>query len=244
MLTLSTVKCHACTWAEQQFKVSAAVEQESTLILDPKTIEAQLRRELNLDFQLFVSEHPIRFDSLTEAERAVFWSFGSARRSTNWLRGRSALKPLLRSMGLDEDTASLSWPQTAFSLAHTDRVAVALGASSTETITGLGIDIECGRDISPRAARFFLHESEWEQLGAEVEAQNLLRLWTVKEALFKADPLNHNRLLTDYVVDDVAASTGRARGPRHETLHYCTIGVEQGWLSAAVCAVRSPTIPL
>ena len=46
---------------------------------------------------------------------------------------------------------------------------------------GLGVDFEGWRPMDPRIARFYLHPDE---------RGDLLRLWTVKEAVFKATPGN------------------------------------------------------
>src|SRR5688500_8593893 len=75
---------------------------------------------------------------------------------------------------------------------------------------GVGVDIETGRRPPPRMARFFLTRKERRCLG-QPSPEQLLRLWTVKEALFKADPLNHRRVLADYALDDPLADAGCAR---------------------------------
>jgi hypothetical protein len=66
----------------------------------------------------------------------------------------------------------------------------------------------------------------------------LLRLWTIKEALFKATPRNQGYLLLDFEVHDTAAACGEATGPRGETLRYVTLRLECGSLAIAVCDKR------
>jgi acyl carrier protein len=68
--------------------------------------------------------------------------------------------------------------------------------------------------VRPGTARFFLGPEEQDWLGRLPERdrnREQLRLWTVKEALFKADPDNHSTVLLDYRVDPAARSGGAAR---------------------------------
>jgi hypothetical protein len=50
-------------------------------------------------------------------------------------------------------------------------------------------------------------------LPASEQANALRRLWTVKEALFKADLGNAGRILADYALADPSAPSGVATGP-------------------------------
>ncbi len=102
-------------------------------------------------------------------------------------------------------------------------------------LLGIGLDIETGRPVSRESARFFL--SEQEQAGRD-DPKTLLRLWTVKEAIFKADPENDEKILGDYVLENPSEWSGTAymRGRKCLRFHYSSIEVAGGFLSIAVSA--------
>jgi len=61
----------------------------------------------------------------------------------------------------------------------------------------------------------------------------LHRLWTVKEATFKADPENAGKTLRDYGLADPGFVAGKARrGDR--VFYYASFEVPDGFLSVAV----------
>ena len=108
-------------------------------------------------------------------------------------------------------------------------------------LDGIGLDIESGRSINQSAARFFLTETEqdWlKQQDAPASSRILLRLWTVKEAIFKADPDNTEKILGDYVLEDPSlwAGTAHRRDGRLLRFHYTSIEVDEGFLSIAALA--------
>lgn len=120
-----------------------------------------------------------------------------------------------------------------------EAVRSALEAGCRQTngeLPGVGIDCEQWKDSADlRTARFFLSPAE--QRWA-VDARSLLRLWTVKEALFKATPDNAEAVLSDFEIADPAGRSGPATGPRGELMHYVSIELDHGWLSVAVCLTR------
>jgi len=77
----------------------------------------------------------------------------------------------------------------------------------------------------PGRARLFLHPSE---------EGDLLRLWTVKEALFKATPANDGAVFLDYAVDDPQALSGRASDRHGRAFEYLSRRRPEGWLTLAV----------
>jgi phosphopantetheinyl transferase len=89
-------------------------------------------------------------------------------------------------------------PHPRLSLSHSGDLAVAVGLREAYA-AGVGVDLERDRDVPPRAARFFLSESE----DRPADQRLLLELWTVKEAVFKADLDNAGRLLRDYRVVEI-----------------------------------------
>jgi 4'-phosphopantetheinyl transferase EntD len=156
-------------------------------------------------------------------------------RKESWLRGRAALKRLGAAIGVGEDTATFQFPHPKLSLTHSETWAVAIGSNSPK-LAGIGVDLELKSIPKPEAARRFLNPSEmvWLRRMDELEHPRLLhRLWTVKEALFKADPGNQGKTLKDYALADPGFVAGRAR--RAERLfHYASFEVPQGFLSVAV----------
>ncbi|MDQ3610103.1 MAG: 4'-phosphopantetheinyl transferase superfamily protein [Actinomycetota bacterium] len=111
-------------------------------------------------------------------------------------------------------------------------------AVQVEHVVGTGVDVELtARRPDPRSARFFLRADE---RPSELSAAELLRLWTVKEALFKATPDNAEIVLLDYRLADAGAATGRAAGPGGEQLAYASALVPDGVLTVAVCLAGGP----
>jgi acyl carrier protein len=107
---------------------------------------------------------------------------------------RHALRVLLGLLGLPRDTAACRFPHPRLSLAHGGDGAIAAG-TVRHWAAGLGVDYEADRPVDPRAARFFLTDAEqaWlARLPRPGRAAGQLRLWTVKEAVFKADLANRD----------------------------------------------------
>ena len=176
------------------------------------------------------------------AERARLACFSHPKRIAEWRNGRAALAQLLRESARDDEAATLRFPHREFSLSHSDGWAVAAGITNAG---GVGVDLEFARRMDPRAARFFLTDAEQAFVAALDETAReatMLRLWTAKEALFKACPDNANLLLADIVITDPAAVTGTAR--RHDrsdpVLSYCSLDLGDAWLSLAFIPATEP----
>jgi acyl carrier protein len=138
--------------------------------------------------------------------------------------GRDALAVAAAAASLPADPAGYRFPHPRASVTHTGRAgaaAVLVGGPAT----GVGVDLEHDRPMPRATARFYLRDDE--------PRDDLLRLWTVKEAMFKADPDNATRMLRDYRADDPAYQHVSARH----------LG---GWLTVAVRLSRehmtTPTI--
>jgi 4'-phosphopantetheinyl transferase EntD len=151
-------------------------------------------------------------------------------------RGRAALARVLAQLGRAERADAVCFPHPELSLSHSGDWAIAAGCDAAG---GLGIDLEFARPMDPRAARFFLvgHELHYvDALPRDRQGAELLRLWTVKEAVFKASAGNAGRLLADFALDDPAARAGSAR--RHDgstfTARYGSIDLGEGWLALAL----------
>ena len=77
-------------------------------------------------------------------------------------------------------------------------------------VSGVGIDLE-RRRVPSRAVRFFLNEAERQWIASVANPEpHLLRIWTIKEALFKANPENEDTILADYSLEDPQRWSGRA----------------------------------
>ena len=169
------------------------------------------------DVELAVATSPVAVDDLAAGELA---RLPDGLRRHDWLLGRAALKALL---GI-ADTSSVVFPNRSVSVTHSTGLAVAARCDGPQA--GLGVDLEGWRTIDPRAARFYLHAHE---------RGDLLRLWTVKEALFKATPDNDTAVFLDYEVDDPDAVGSAARDRHGRTFEYVSRRRPEGWLTLAVC---------
>jgi hypothetical protein len=123
--------------------------------------------------------------------------------------GRLALGRVMRQVGDDGDAERLTFPHRRFSLSHSAGTAVSVAARSARA-RGVGVDVELPRAIDLRSARFFLSPGEQhrflETRGDRAAA--LQQLWTVKEAVFKADLENSERLLLDYEIEELYPAGG------------------------------------
>ena len=166
-----------------------------------------------------ISHEPVRNDDLVGGERDQAQRLRAAK-APDWRRGRAALKCLL---GADYDTSTLAFPHPALSLTHAGGIAIAAWSA-----TGVGVDYEPLRTINPRAARLFLTPAEFEATCED----DWLRLWTVKEAMFKCDADNRGRWLASYVAAEPAARSGH--GVRDAAqFRYTSTAAFGGWLTFA-----------
>ncbi len=174
-------------------------------------------------------------EKLTGGEREVLAKLTAPARRDSWLRGRAALKRLQASLGASDDTSTLKFPHPRLSLTHSETWAVAVGSTSPKLL-GLGVDLEVKNVPSFEAARRFLNPAEmvWLRRMDEEERPRMLhRLWTVKEATFKADPDNAGKTLKDVGLADPGFMAGKARrGAR--VFYYASFEVPGGFLSVAV----------
>jgi 4'-phosphopantetheinyl transferase EntD len=205
---------------------------------DVDRIARTLDDALGVPFRVAISSEAVAIDRLTPSEQIHLDELATSPRRLSWLKGRSALKRLLSSLGEAEETAGIGFPNSRFSLTHSGGFAVALG-TTCEELRGVGVDLEMNRPLRKEAARFFLTEPEdaWlKNFDESLRTRNLLRLWTIKEALFKSDPLNRERWFADYWLETPATDTGLAfmRGDAAEAFRYFCFDVDKGFLSVAV----------
>lgn len=138
--------------------------------------------------------------------------------------GRTALRLPAAVAGLAAGPGEYRFPLV--SVTHTPRAGAA-AVLVDGPAAGIGVDLEHDRPVSPRMARFYLHDDELPTHDHGKAQSDLLRLWTVKEAMFKADPGNHDRMLRDYRADD----------PGYPHVSTRILG---GWLTVAARLARSP----
>lgn len=203
--------------------------------------EPWLARSLRVPCALASATRPCPPSALSEREHEHHRRLGGERRAAVWLRGRSAWKALLRRFGEDEDTARFALPSARFSVTHSGRSSVVVGVPEGHAL-GIGVDLEQGRVPRAAAARFFLrHSEELALLDLDPARRGRWRLclWTVKEAVFKADPANRDRILTDYRLSAPLAWSGLARAVHGAAaIRYACFSLPCGALSVAVLPFR------
>lgn len=204
-----------------------------------------VRDELGVQLRVEVGRVGLARPVLSAAERVRCAEFPHPERVASWRNGRALLQRLLLRLGRSQDTTRLCFPHPMLSLSHSGDWTVAVGA---DALTGLGVDLEIHRQGNPAVARLFLTEREqgwWADLAdADANANTeLLRLWTVKEAVFKACVPNARVVLADIALAEPAARTGQASliGAVTRHFHYCSLQVAEGWISVAVA--NAPEAP-
>lgn len=156
-------------------------------------------------------------------ERAISRRLGVPLRIAIAATGREALASALRAASRAADAVS-SWPCPFASLTHSGDVAIAIALPPDVCATGIGIDLELDRPIKPGMARLICGEREraWvSSLPAERQAAEVLRLWTAKEALYKADPGQGDAIVADYTLAQpgrAVTTGGRLDSQRHATV--------------------------
>lgn len=200
-------------------------------------LERAIRGSLGFDLRLAVAARPLPAGRLSIRERSRAALFVTAARRIEWLTGRAALKRLLAALGTKTDAADILFPNSQYSLTHSGGIAVAAGVGRAGP-RGVGVDLELRPGMDPRAARFFLtpYERSCVELAGTLPAAELLRLWTIKEAVYKADPENRGRVLADYGLPEPARACGRAAAScGGGQFRYASFAVPRGYLAVAVC---------
>jgi 4'-phosphopantetheinyl transferase superfamily protein len=204
-------------------------------LIHEASFASALLETFSLPIQACLEREPIAEERLTAGEQAVLAGLTSPVRRASWLRGRAALKRLQASIGGDPDTSLLKFPHAKLSLTHSETWAIAVGSASPKLL-GIGVDLEVKGSPKPETARRFLNPAElvWLRRMDEADRPRMLhRLWTVKEATFKADLENPGKTLRDYGLADPGYVAGKARrGER--VFYYASFEVPDGFLSVAV----------
>jgi len=114
----------------------------------------------------------------TEEELSVAQTFKLEKRRNEWLQARIVAKELARRKGLCENPRDFTVTRPLISISHSGPYAAAA--------INAGIDVEVLRDVSEKAARHFLIESEIAAMEHCTIAHRLLHFWCAKEAAWKA----------------------------------------------------------
>ena len=120
-------------------------------------------------------------------------------------------------------------PHPCLSLSHAAGTVVAVGMRGGR---GLGVDLEpSGRSVSPAVIRRIDTSTP---PGAQVseDPDERLRLWVIKEALFKAEPANAGLTLRQIEPEERWAGRGGARSPYGRYRYAITTG-DHGVLALA-----------
>jgi 4'-phosphopantetheinyl transferase EntD len=191
-----------------------------------------LREQLECDLHILAARAPVARAGLSAGEAARVGGFARAARRREWRRGRAALKAALARLGRDTDTSLLALPDPEVSLTHAGGLALAVALCGGQ---GVGVDYD---SRAPRPRTWHLVFTPRERAVAATGARAALRLWTLKEALFKADAGNDRRWLGDYALEDPAAERGRAfvAGDPGACFGYATAPLGAGLLSVAIRA--------
>ncbi|MFC3891173.1 4'-phosphopantetheinyl transferase family protein [Lentzea rhizosphaerae] len=166
----------------------------------------------------------------------------AAARRRDQAASREALRRVLVLLGLEPQVTGHTFPHRTVSLTHCPAggCAAAVDDPVLPEVVGVGVDLETDRPLPRRAARYFCTADELafvDALPPTDRSAQLLRLWTVKEALFKSDPENAHTALRRYQLAVPAAAGGvadRRGGTRRLAFVYASSrwGAEQ--LSVAV----------
>jgi phosphopantetheinyl transferase (holo-ACP synthase) len=137
--------------------------------------------------------------------------------------GSDALAIALRAAGRPLGAVD-SWPCPFASLTHSADTAIAVALPPEVRADGIGIDLEHDREINPGMARLICgaHERAYlATLPADRQPAEVLRLWTAKEALYKADPAQGDSIVAEYTLvhPDAPVTTGG----RLDSSHHATV---------------------
>lgn len=207
------------------------------MLPDTDFLVSVLAEPLGLDLRMNVATKAASRQALSATERKRYRTLATSARAKSWLLGRAALKKLRADVDGRSDVDDLEFPNARFSLSHSSDVALAV-ADASGRLAGIGVDLEVDTIIRPDAARFFLTARE--QLWLHDEARerwshHLLRLWCVKEALFKSNPGNGGAVLGDHELLEPVNACGEARTLTGQTMEYASWCESRTCIALAVC---------
>ncbi len=151
--------------------------------------------------------------------------------------GPDALARALEAAGRATDSVA-GWPCPYASLTHAGSVAIAVALPVGALAEGLGVDLEIDRTIKRGLARLVCsaREQAWiDDLPDFLQSTELLRLWTAKEALYKADPAQGDAIVAEYSLANPAAAITDGRRAGHDsTARVMSVRLADATISLAV----------
>lgn len=208
------------------------------MLIEESELEKRLQGVLGYKIagSIYCGELPA--PALSPEEEKQLLLLRNERRRESFIRGRHVLKNVLSKMGRACETSVIGFPNRNLSLSHSRNCAVAVGVADN-TVKGIGVDLEFMRETKDGMMRFFLtpEESEWLTALSESERNmQIIRLWTVKEALFKADMHNASLTMRDYKLVLPAVPMGKAtRGVEEPyVFKYASFSVGDAWITVAL----------
>lgn len=170
--------------------------------------------------QAFFVSNPINPEQLLPADLTDYQSrfqnhlSPNEKRKTEWLTGRRALYELAEKVNAQRNiqkqlsreqnirclppVGPRSFPSLEWSLSHSGEIACAIYKPGAR---GVGVDIET-RTPPEKSGRFYLNEKDRELFhGIPQYPQVLQKIWTLKEAVFKADMQNEGKGIREYTFD-------------------------------------------
>lgn len=208
------------------------------MLPDVGLLKSMLGERLDLDLLFRAASAPATAIALSLTEKKRFEALQNTPRATPWLLGRAALKALRDEVDGCTDIDELIFPNPRFSLAHSADVALAV-AEPSGCLRGVGIDLEVNTRIQAAAGRLFLTDREQRWLHSQASAHwphHLLRLWCIKEAVFKANPDNAGKMLADHEIEEPACAMGEARAcATGMTMEYASWCESRTCIALALC---------
>jgi phosphopantetheinyl transferase len=117
---------------------------------------------------------------------------------------------LLKNHQDPRESLNLSFPNKNFSISHKKNFSVALYLKG-DNFQGCGVDVEVPKRIPIKHWHFFMTPEEISKLNKKSNlksSQIASRIWTIKEALLKADMNNLGKFLKDYPLEDLMKTQG------------------------------------
>ena len=195
------------------------------------------RERLGLPLSYCVESTPLPAYQLFPGEKKRLAEITHDGRRDDWLRGRRALKNLLADLGKSLDTTLVAFPNETFSLSHSAGHAIAVYCANGQ---GIGVDLEPLRPLSEGTLRHFATDEEktWVLAGTRSD-ERAIKLWVIKEAIFKADLHNTRQTLNRYgTIGDLDEEVGAAKHVHHDFVcRYSVAKIEDGFLALATASV-------
>ena len=202
------------------------------------SLQHRVADSLGIPAQIAVCNSDLGAETLSAAEEDQLCRFETPGRRRDWRRGRLALKSVLRALGRSDDTSDIRLPAPQLSLSHADGLAIAIGTPVPDA--RIGIDIEELRPVNQRMARWFLNDPELDWLAQQDRVDRnaaLIRLWTVKEAVFKCHPSNAGLVMTDFAIDDLSSAVSDVHAADGQAFRCASFSADAGIISIAIQGV-------